>query len=524
MKKTYFFFAIFVLFRFSLIAQNIGINLTGASPDASSGLDVSFTDKGVLVPRIALTQTSSASPVTSPATSLLIYNIASVNDVNPGYYYWDGSKWVRILNSSGNFCSSAATNYVTKFTGASSICNSIIYDNGTYVGIGTNIPGATLDVNGNLMVFSGATDGARMVWRGGTGGTQEYRARVLTDGHLGFFPIETGNPGYVGEVLSLFQDGRIQVCNAAYPLGMKVFGNIEVNNSYDDPSPRANHIYFTDPTDANLKGYIGINRNSAAGINKEYLSIEGVEEGVHWMNIVLGGDDGKVGIGTADPQVKLQINTATNAEFLRMDRGAGNPFRIMFGDNLGGSSNATGVVYFEIGGDETYVFGGHVVADASSGRDLGDGSHLWRNVYADDYYLSCYGWLSPYFCSDVRYKKDISPVKNALPDVLKLQGVRYNWRTDEFPDKHFDNQRQIGFIAQDVEKIYPELVKTDNNGFKSIDYGKLTPLLLEAIKEQEKQIEETGKEVKELRTQFEKLLIQLKRNENPQSVLLQKTE
>ncbi|MBI2966931.1 MAG: hypothetical protein HYY40_03845 [Bacteroidetes bacterium] len=65
---------------------------------------MSFADKGVLIPRIALTQTSSAAPVTSPATSLLVYNTDSVNDVTPGYYYWDGSKWLRLLNggSPGN--------------------------------------------------------------------------------------------------------------------------------------------------------------------------------------------------------------------------------------------------------------------------------------------------------------------------------------------------------------------------------------------------------------------------------------
>ena len=78
--------------------QNVGINPTGAAPNSSAGLDVDFTSKGVLIPRLALTQTSSASPVTSPATSLFVYNTATVNDVTPGFYYWDGSKWVRLIN------------------------------------------------------------------------------------------------------------------------------------------------------------------------------------------------------------------------------------------------------------------------------------------------------------------------------------------------------------------------------------------------------------------------------------------
>lgn len=83
-------------------AQNVGINATGTAPAASAGLDISFTNKGVLVPRIALTAKNSASPVSSPATSLLVYNTAtagtSPNNVSPGYYYWNGSSWSRLKN------------------------------------------------------------------------------------------------------------------------------------------------------------------------------------------------------------------------------------------------------------------------------------------------------------------------------------------------------------------------------------------------------------------------------------------
>src|ERR1051326_7264421 len=83
-------------------AQNVGINSTGAAPNASAGLDVSFSNMGVLIPRVALTQTTSSSPVTSPATSLVIYNTATINDVTPGFYYWDGTKWVRLINTGNN--------------------------------------------------------------------------------------------------------------------------------------------------------------------------------------------------------------------------------------------------------------------------------------------------------------------------------------------------------------------------------------------------------------------------------------
>jgi hypothetical protein len=66
------------------------------APHASSLLELNTSNKGVLIPRVALISTSSQSPiVTVPETSLLVYNTASWNDVLPGYYHWDGTKWVR---------------------------------------------------------------------------------------------------------------------------------------------------------------------------------------------------------------------------------------------------------------------------------------------------------------------------------------------------------------------------------------------------------------------------------------------
>lgn len=100
-KKILFSGFALVLLGFSnqVFSQNIGINGTGAAPAASAGLDVSFTNKGLLIPRVALTATNAAGPIAAPATSLLVYNTATAGAgataVTPGYYYWDGAAWVR---------------------------------------------------------------------------------------------------------------------------------------------------------------------------------------------------------------------------------------------------------------------------------------------------------------------------------------------------------------------------------------------------------------------------------------------
>ena len=92
--------------------------------------------------------------------------------------------------------------------------------------------------------------------------------------------------------------------------------------------------------------------------------------------------------------------------------------------------------------------------------------------------------------SDRRWKKDITPLNGSLKKIMSLQGVNYNWRAGEFPELKFSTAPQIGLIAQDTEKVIPEVVTTDNNGYKGISYEKLLPLLIEVAKEQQKEIED----------------------------------
>ncbi len=82
-------------FQYSNAQTGIGNN----HPDKSAILDLTNSvNKGLLIPKIALTSTTVAAPVTAPATSLMVYNTATAGDVTPGYYHWDGVKWVRIVN------------------------------------------------------------------------------------------------------------------------------------------------------------------------------------------------------------------------------------------------------------------------------------------------------------------------------------------------------------------------------------------------------------------------------------------
>ena len=101
-------------------------------------------------------------------------------------------------------------------------------------------------------------------------------------------------------------------------------------------------------------------------------------------------------------------------------------------------------------------------------------------------------------CSDGKYKKDLEPVDHALDMVSELEGVRYQWKSDEYPEQQFEEGLQIGFVAQEVKKVLPEVVMEQPDGSLAIDYGRLTPVLLEAIKELKKQNEMLAKRVQSL--------------------------
>ena len=101
--------------------------------------------------------------------------------------------------------------------------------------------------------------------------------------------------------------------------------------------------------------------------------------------------------------------------------------------------------------------------------------------------------------SDRRLKTNIEPIKSSLDKIRNLQGVYFNWKNDM-------EKRQIGLIAQDVEPVLPEVVSKNDNGYYSISYGNLSPLIIEAIKEQQNQIEELKEENEVLKQKLDEIL------------------
>ncbi len=101
--------------------------------------------------------------------------------------------------------------------------------------------------------------------------------------------------------------------------------------------------------------------------------------------------------------------------------------------------------------------------------------------------------------SDRRLKQNIQPIqgKEALNKIKQLQGVEFEWKDN--------SQKSLGLIAQDVEKVFPELVHTDNAGLKTLEYGNLIAPLIEAIKAQQAQIEKQEQTIATQQKEIEEL-------------------
>jgi len=174
-------------------------------------------------------------------------------------------------------------------------------------------------------------------------------------------------------------------------------------------------------------------------------------------------DNGRVGIGTDDPTAKLTINGG-NSHALHAN---------VYHDHDWGYS-----IISTVSRDNTKAF---------AVRKWGDGPDKFRVMGNGDVYCR-----TQKIHSDIKLKKDIKPIESSLEKVLKMRGVTFRFKDREYAS---ESEKEMGFIAQEVEKIVPEVVNTNpDDGLKSVAYQNLIALTVEAMKEQQSQIEELKEE------------------------------
>jgi hypothetical protein len=227
-------------------------------------------------------------------------------------------------------------------------------------------------------------------------------------------------------------------------------------------------VYFGNPSHGVKRNYSNGNDvglyTTAANL---YLSASGTSTS---QFVLL--NSGNVGIGTT-PGAKLHV-----AGNMKID----GTNTLEFGAGVAGKeANAGKIGYRAFSTDALDIVGAGTAA--SGGRLIRfyceNGASFNGQVNAPNFYNS----------SDQRFKQNIRPIGSALASVLALRGVRYEWNALGIRRGGKAGAGQVGLIAQELEKVYPELVFTDKDGYKSVNYTQLTPVLIEALKEQQAQIE-----------------------------------
>jgi hypothetical protein len=201
--------------------------------------------------------------------------------------------------------------------------------------------------------------------------------------------------------------------------------------------------------------------------------------------------NGKVGIGTTNPTSTLS-------------------FANTIGKKISFYGGVTGDYGMSVEGGQLRIFSDGPTSKVSIGTDD------YINGYTENAKAERIGvfsfevlgslWVNgTTYASDERFKQNISPISSPLQKLMQINGVEYEMKTTAFANRHFQPGRQMGLIAQNVEKIVPEAVN-EKDGYKGVDYARLVPLLIESIKEQNKKMEDQQKQIDEQRKMIEQLL------------------
>ena len=145
--------------------------------------------------------------------------------------------------------------------------------------------------------------------------------------------------------------------------------------------------------------------------------------------------------------------------------------------------------------DDAYV-GDNLLVWDHAGINAGGGYSTAYALHLAGTGASTGGWVQ---YSDIKFKTNIQNIENPVSRMLQLNGVSYNYKTVEFKEREFPEGKHFGLIAQEVEKVLPEIVQEDEHGDKTIAYIELIPVLLEAIKQQQKDIEQLQDQVNQLK-------------------------
>jgi hypothetical protein len=467
--------------------------------------------------------------------------IGTTSPTSPLLVYRDSDVWHARFGASGGELriggSTSSGAVIQSYTPGGTVRDLYIQRDGGSVGIGTTSPGATLDVRGNSLIYKTGADTYLTVQ-----GNSAYDAILELKSDQGGIASEGFQMWYVNNVGDVHFATTYNDNAASMHFHTRTGGDKSTSNERLTILGGGNvGIGATSPTgllevyksaSGGLGGHIILNNNGSAvanetaiifqdgGVDAVRAAISSTTEGAPYLGdikfktglttygslstrmIITGA--GNVGIGTTSPGSLLHVNgrsyigTMTSYAPAVHIRGAyyGGPRLQVYGldaDANGWMGLGTDMssapyelsVYYSTNGASSVCFGKYDGTASQYGGFTPTArlSNAGTWTVAGD--VVAYG--SP---SDITLKTNIKPIQGALEIITKLQGVSFTWKEDTEMSKMTNLKDDIGFIAQEVQEILPDLVRKNDNGLLSLRDKGITALLVEAIKEQQQQIDE----------------------------------
>lgn len=313
-----------------------------------------------------------------------------------------------------------------------------IYRSNGYIGIGTSAPQQRLHLIGNQ-----AIEGLLGI------GTSSPQASLHVEGNTAL----NGNTG----IGNLYPNAPLQF--AAATANRKIVLYEVANNEHQFYGLGVNSGILRYQVYSNIDNHVFYS-GASSGSSTELMRIKG---------------NGNVGIGNNNPTRPLSFPASLGEKILLYPGGVGEVGIGVYGNELRLHADNPGAKVSFGTQDNAGNFTEAARAQISGGYGFYINGSLWANGTT--------------YASDERFKQNITPIALPLQKLMQLNGVEYEMRTKEFAKNNFQQGRQMGLLAQNIEKVVPEAVN-ELDGYKGVDYARLVPLLIESIKDQQKQIEE----------------------------------
>lgn len=504
---------------------SVGIGTT--TPNGSALLDMVSTSKGLLIPRMTKSQRDG---ISTPATGLMIYQTNN----SPGFYYYSGSGWVAIAPKGANKnlsnLNETAIN-LSLIPGASGTIDlgssSLAWRNGYFTGnIGNGIasPEFKMDIRQDITFSGDVNPGGAQLSVGAATGNKRMVFGYDNAGNSGngFGYIISANYLQTYTPLALQPNGGnvgIGVTNPFEPL--TVNSNALITGAADsrffinkaNPINGASVIFNQGgPGLANSWGEIGITAD-----NKLHFKANPVA-GAFTDRMVIDNINGNVGIGTISPSANLHINAGIHPALLKIE--GYEAATTWINNNVDGTGGDTAAYMLSANHGNFYInyspdnFG---VASSNVGY-FSDPAGTYSFVLNGSANAVGGVWVS----SDATLKNNIKPLGSVMDKIKLLNPVTYTYKHDgEAAKMNLPKTPQIGLIAQELEKVFPEFVKTDRkknadgsyskdvNGLKSVNYAGIVPVLIEGLQEQQKQLDAKDAAINQLQKDMQELKAQM---------------